>query len=479
MPIPIISELIRRLDLTTGPTLDARSTRTLGIHAMAPSGVTDEDRRVIPTIPPSNHDAPLNRPRWQPDTPHELQRPGRPECRDAGRPGRRGDPGRHPPLEPPQRPGRRLGAMQFLEFSPRERRRLDLDELLLMLARMALLALVAFALARPFWSPRPAGASSANGGRGRRPRATRATRRDVVLVLDGSTRMARRGGGTTPRDRAIAWARGVRQAARAGRLGRPSWWPGDRVRGVVDPPSFDLGPGRPKPWPRRRPRGGRATFPRRSARRSVSWRRRATRPETWSSSPTAGGRPGGRATCRAGRCSATSASGWPTRPRSGRRRSPSADGPERAARRLGRPARAVPRGAHAGLAGRGDGHHRQRRPRADDPGGRAGRRRLRPCPARRGRSGRSRPGARPPLTFRMEFAAAGSHLVAVRLAPEARPAAGRRRVGPAGLGRPGALAVLLVDGEPGPGTAQRRGRLPPRRAGADGRPLAPGRGPRP
>src|SRR5947209_19185579 len=53
-------------------------------------------------------------------------------------------------------------AMQFLEFSPRERRRLNLAELLLMLARMALLAMVALALARPLWPPRVAGASPAS-----------------------------------------------------------------------------------------------------------------------------------------------------------------------------------------------------------------------------------------------------------------------------------------------------------------------------
>jgi Aerotolerance regulator N-terminal/von Willebrand factor type A domain len=127
------------------------------------------------------------------------------------------------------------GAMQFLEFSPRERRRLNFDELLLMLARMALLALLAFALARPFWSLRPAGASASteaiSGDSG--------VRRDVVIVLDGSSRMGRQGGGTTPRERAIAWARTFVKRLKPGDsaallLAR------DRVRGIVDPPSFDL-----------------------------------------------------------------------------------------------------------------------------------------------------------------------------------------------------------------------------------------------
>ena len=133
-------------------------------------------------------------------------------------------------------------AMQFLEFSPRERRRLNLDELLLMLARMALLAAVALALARPFWAPRPiegATADLAGASAKASPGGDSATRRDVVLVLDGSTRMARRAGGTTPRDRAVAWARSFVK-----RLGPGDsvalLVAGDRVRGVVDPPSFDL-----------------------------------------------------------------------------------------------------------------------------------------------------------------------------------------------------------------------------------------------
>lgn len=128
------------------------------------------------------------------------------------------------------------GAMQFLEFSPRERRRLNLDELLLMLARMALLAGVALALARPFWSPTPAGASASEAVAG----GDSATRRDVVIVLDGSTRMGRMAGGTSPRAQAIAWARAFVKRLKPGDSvavldAR------DRVRGLVDPPSFDLG----------------------------------------------------------------------------------------------------------------------------------------------------------------------------------------------------------------------------------------------
>jgi len=131
-------------------------------------------------------------------------------------------------------------AMQFLEFSPRQRRRLNLAEVLLMLARMALLALVALALARPFWTPRPAAASPPASAAPSPANGSGGPRRDVVLVLDGSDSMGRLSGGSTPRDRAVAWARGFLK-----RLG-----PGDsvavlvakdRVRPLVDPPSFDLG----------------------------------------------------------------------------------------------------------------------------------------------------------------------------------------------------------------------------------------------
>ena len=125
------------------------------------------------------------------------------------------------------------GAMQFLEFSPRERRRLNFAELLLMLARMALLALVALALARPFWTPRPAGAASTGGTGGS------AVRRDVVLVLDGSSRMGRQGGGTTPRDRSIAWARAFVKRLKPGDS-VAVLVAKDRVRPLIDPPSFDL-----------------------------------------------------------------------------------------------------------------------------------------------------------------------------------------------------------------------------------------------
>ncbi len=64
------------------------------------------------------------------------------------------------------------GAMQFLELGRQERRRMRLNELLLMLAQMALLALVALALARPYWSRRRVRVRLAVNWESRRRRAT-------------------------------------------------------------------------------------------------------------------------------------------------------------------------------------------------------------------------------------------------------------------------------------------------------------------
>jgi Aerotolerance regulator N-terminal/von Willebrand factor type A domain len=86
------------------------------------------------------------------------------------------------------------GAMQFLQISKVTRRRLFLEELLLMLLRMGLIALLVLALAGFFTSfdwlarlqPRP--------------------NRDVALIFDGSSSMNYTGGGKTPRDAAKEWA---------------------------------------------------------------------------------------------------------------------------------------------------------------------------------------------------------------------------------------------------------------------------------
>lgn len=126
------------------------------------------------------------------------------------------------------------GAMQFLELGRRSRQKIRLTELLLMLARMAVLAVVALALARPFWAP-PASANvdAAGGGWGQG-----APPKDVVLVIDGSASMDRKLGGTTPRALALRWARrfvaGLRPGDSAAVLVA-----GDSVRELVAPPSFD------------------------------------------------------------------------------------------------------------------------------------------------------------------------------------------------------------------------------------------------
>ena len=127
------------------------------------------------------------------------------------------------------------GAMQFLDLGRQSRRRIRLAELLLMLARMGLLALVALALARPFWAPRSAAASGEGSALSRD-----APPRDAVLVIDGSASMDRRlVSGTTPRARAVAWAR---QFVRQSRPGDATaiLVTGERVHPLVNPPRFDL-----------------------------------------------------------------------------------------------------------------------------------------------------------------------------------------------------------------------------------------------
>jgi Aerotolerance regulator N-terminal/von Willebrand factor type A domain len=124
------------------------------------------------------------------------------------------------------------GAMQFLELGRQARRRMRLNELLLMLARMALLALVAFALARPYWSRRArAGEVAGQLGLNSPPR-------DVVLVIDGSDSMERASGATTLRALAVAWSRQYVSDCRPGDS-IAVLIAADRVRGLVAPPSFD------------------------------------------------------------------------------------------------------------------------------------------------------------------------------------------------------------------------------------------------
>src|SRR5436189_5539109 len=87
------------------------------------------------------------------------------------------------------------GAMQFLQISETTRRRLLIEELLLMALRMGLIALFVLALAAPFVvSPLVAKV----GGR---------PNRDVVLVIDGSFSMGFNDGKhRTPHAAAKEWA---------------------------------------------------------------------------------------------------------------------------------------------------------------------------------------------------------------------------------------------------------------------------------
>jgi hypothetical protein len=126
------------------------------------------------------------------------------------------------------------GAMQFLELGHRARQKIRLTELLLLLARMALLAIVALAMARPFWS-RSAAANSRDGVArlmGASPP------RDVVLVVDASASMGRKLGATTPLAGAVRWAREFVAALRPGDS-VAIVLASDRVRPLVEPPSFD------------------------------------------------------------------------------------------------------------------------------------------------------------------------------------------------------------------------------------------------
>ncbi len=120
------------------------------------------------------------------------------------------------------------GAMQFLELSQNTRRKIQLEELLLMLLRMGLIALIAIALARPWME----------GGFLAKYVSTES--RDVVLVVDGSYSMGWEGKAATPHSSAKEWALEFLNELT----------PGDAValldardqaRPVVDTPARDLG----------------------------------------------------------------------------------------------------------------------------------------------------------------------------------------------------------------------------------------------
>jgi hypothetical protein len=85
------------------------------------------------------------------------------------------------------------GAMQFLQISNVTRRRLMLEELLLMAVRMLLLAVLVIGLAAPM--------TTSKALRSLSPRASR----DVVFIIDGSASMGSTATGMTPHDAAKEW----------------------------------------------------------------------------------------------------------------------------------------------------------------------------------------------------------------------------------------------------------------------------------
>jgi len=88
------------------------------------------------------------------------------------------------------------GAMQFLELGQRARRRFHLQDLLLLLLRMGLLACLALAIARPWGSGQWLGLFGSP------------VQNDFVFILDGSASMAweeQGPGSSTPHQQAIQW----------------------------------------------------------------------------------------------------------------------------------------------------------------------------------------------------------------------------------------------------------------------------------
>jgi hypothetical protein len=83
------------------------------------------------------------------------------------------------------------GAMQFLKLGQKTRRRIRLEELLLLLLRMAALGLLVYALSRPF----------ERGVFSNPPTVSR----DIVYIIDGSYSMGWEGKAETPHAAAIQW----------------------------------------------------------------------------------------------------------------------------------------------------------------------------------------------------------------------------------------------------------------------------------
>lgn len=92
------------------------------------------------------------------------------------------------------------GAMQFLQISETTRRRLLLEEIILMILRMGLIGILVLGLAAPF-------AVSSLLAKFMHDRPSR----DVVLIFDGSASMSYAGQGKTPHETAQDWGRSLLQ----------------------------------------------------------------------------------------------------------------------------------------------------------------------------------------------------------------------------------------------------------------------------
>ncbi len=119
------------------------------------------------------------------------------------------------------------GAMQFLKLGQETRRRVWLEDLWLLLLRMALIVWLAIAMARPWVSARWL------GDIGPQPN------RDVVIILDGSYSTAWEATSVTPQELSVRWIDKFLSQLR----------PGDtvtlleareQVRTLIDPPTRDL-----------------------------------------------------------------------------------------------------------------------------------------------------------------------------------------------------------------------------------------------
>jgi len=119
------------------------------------------------------------------------------------------------------------GAMQFLQLGQKTRRRIRLEELLLMLMRMGILGLIAFGMSRPWAS---GGALSKLTGR---------VSRDMVLVIDGSYSMGWKGPVNTPHVRAIQWGHQCLDTLRPGDT-VSILDVRDQVRPLIDTPTGDF-----------------------------------------------------------------------------------------------------------------------------------------------------------------------------------------------------------------------------------------------